>query len=118
MEDGTSVEGEVSNDRTVEIAADEASSKISELKERITDLEDENGTIIRENKEYKQKIEELKSSVRDLSAENVNLKMQVNKVLSENKASQVVVSRAAELETEVSRLQHDLAAATSDLKVI
>ncbi|KAL0328311.1 UNVERIFIED_CONTAM: hypothetical protein Scaly_2263700 [Sesamum calycinum] len=116
MEDGTSVEGEVSNDRTVEIAADEASSKISELKERITDLENENGTIIRENKEYKQKIEELKSSVRDLSAENVNLKKQVNKVQSENKASQVVVARAAQLETEVSRLQHDLAAATSDLK--
>ncbi|XP_020554495.1 uncharacterized protein LOC105177059 [Sesamum indicum] len=116
MEDGTTIEREVSNDHTVEIAADEASSKISQLKERITDLENENGTIIRENKEYKQKIEELKSSVRDLSAENVDLKKQVNKVQSENKASQVVVARAANLETEVSRLQHDLAAAMSDLK--
>ncbi|KAK4420942.1 hypothetical protein Salat_2044700 [Sesamum alatum] len=116
MEDGTTIDGEVSNDRTVEIAGNEASSKISELKERIIDLEKENGAIIREKKGYKQQIEELKSSIKDLSAENVDLKKQVNKVQSENKVSQDVVARAAELETEVSRLQHDLAAAMSDLK--
>lgn len=71
--------------------------------------------MIRENKEYKQQIEKLKASVKELSAENVDLKKKVDKVQSENKASGVVAARVVELETEVSREQHDLASTVSDL---
>ncbi|PIN05458.1 hypothetical protein CDL12_22001 [Handroanthus impetiginosus] len=116
MADETVINGEFADDRMVEIAGDEASSKISGLNQRISDLERENETIIRENKEYKQRIEELKASLKQLSSENVELKNQVEKAELESKALGAVAARAAELETEVSRLQHDLVSAMSDLQ--
>ncbi|CAI9754925.1 unnamed protein product [Fraxinus pennsylvanica] len=110
------INGEYSDDRTVEITGDEASSKISVLSQKIDGLEQENEKIISENKKYKERIEELKASVKDSDAKNVELKKQVESSESENKALGVVAARAAELEAEVARLQHDLVSAMSDLQ--
>ncbi|KAL8512496.1 hypothetical protein ACS0TY_018825 [Phlomoides rotata] len=113
MADETVINGEFPEDQTVEISGDENSSKISSLTQKISDLERENGKIIRENDDYKQQIEELKESIKELSNENDERKKQLDKAESENRTLGVV---AAELEGEVSRLQHDLVSATSDLQ--
>ncbi|KAK6134991.1 hypothetical protein DH2020_031275 [Rehmannia glutinosa] len=115
MADETVINGEFSDDQTVEITGDEASSKTSGLTQKITDLERENAKTIQENEGYKQQIEELKASIKELSTVIVECKRQVEKAESENKALGAVAARAAELEAEVSRLQHDLISATSDL---
>ncbi|KAK4398195.1 Peroxisomal and mitochondrial division factor 2 [Sesamum angolense] len=114
MADATVVNGEVSDDRTVDIAGDETSSKISGLHQMIADLERENGITIKENEGYKKQIQELEASVEELSTANEDLKKQVEKAESENK--RCGAARAAELEAEVSRLQHDLVSAMSDLQ--
>ncbi|CAI9787670.1 unnamed protein product [Fraxinus pennsylvanica] len=108
--------GEYSDNRTVEIAGDETSSKLSVLSQKIDGLERESEKIISENKKYKEKIEELTASVKDSDAENVELKKQVESAESENRTLGAVASRAAELEAEVARLQHDLVTAMSDLQ--
>lgn len=119
MADATVINGEVAGDRAVEITGDDgddASTKISGLNQKIADLEGENGKAILENEGYKKQIQELEASVTELTTANVDLKQQVEKGESENKALGAVVARAAELEVEVSRLQHDLVSALSDLQ--
>ncbi|KAK6142273.1 hypothetical protein DH2020_022621 [Rehmannia glutinosa] len=114
MADETVMYGESSDDRTVEIAGDEASPGITQ---KISDLEQENSTIIRKNKEYRQRIGELEASIETLRAENSDLKKQVSEARSESKSLGVVAARAEALETEVSRLENDLVSAMSDLQV-
>lgn len=116
MADEIVINGELSNDRTVEITGDEASSKISGLTQKITDLERENGQTIRENEGFKQEIEELRASIKKLSTENADWKNQLENAESEKKTLGAVAARAAELEAEVSRLQHDMVSAMSDLQ--
>ncbi|GFP87872.1 hypothetical protein PHJA_000930900 [Phtheirospermum japonicum] len=116
MADETVINGEFSDARTVDIAGDEASSKISGLTAKITDLEHENAKTILENEGYKQQIDELKASVKALTAETAELRKQVDEAESENKVLGSVAARAAELEADVSRLQHDLISTTSDLQ--
>lgn len=94
----------------------EMSDEIAELNQKIIDLEEENGTIVRENKEHKQRVDELKASVEKLSSENEDLRNQLLNAQSENKALGFKAARAAELEGEVSKLHHDLASAMSNLK--
>ncbi|KAL8506287.1 hypothetical protein ACS0TY_017238 [Phlomoides rotata] len=116
MADETEINGKFFDDLSVEVAGYESPPKIWSVNQRISDLEEENDSIIRENEEYKKRIEDLKASMKELSAENAGLKKQVDKLQTENTAAAVVVARAAELETEVSRLQHDLVSAMSDLQ--
>ncbi|CAA0816307.1 Peroxisomal and mitochondrial division factor 2 [Striga hermonthica] len=116
MADETVINGELSDDQTVEIAGDEASAKISGLTAKVADLERENAETIQENEGFKQQIEQLKSSVKELSTEIVELKKEVDRAESENRALSAVAARASELETDVSRLQHDLVSTVSDLQ--
>ncbi|KAL3652458.1 hypothetical protein CASFOL_002139 [Castilleja foliolosa] len=116
MADETVINGEFSDALTVDIAGDEDSSKITGLTAKITDLESENAKIILENEGYKQQIDELKASVKALTDETAQLKIQVGEAESENKVLGSVAARAAELEADLSRLQHDLISATSDLQ--
>ncbi|KAL3638298.1 hypothetical protein CASFOL_017669 [Castilleja foliolosa] len=116
MADETVIDGEFSDARMVDIAGDEALSKISELTAKITDIERENAKNILQNEGYKQQIDELKASLEALTAESAELKKQVDEAESENKVLGSVAARAAELEADVSRLQHDLISATSDLQ--
>ncbi|KAL2466671.1 Peroxisomal and mitochondrial division factor 2 [Abeliophyllum distichum] len=117
MADETMINGEYSDDRMVEITEDESSSsKISGLSQKLAGLEQENNKMTAENKKYKERIEELTASVKDSDAKNVELTKQVESAESESKALGAVAARAAELEAEVSQLQHDLVSAMSDLQ--
>ncbi|KZV52908.1 girdin-like [Dorcoceras hygrometricum] len=115
MTDETKINGELSGPREVEISGDD-SAKVSGLTVKASDLEQENDKVNRQNKEYKQQIEELEDSAKVLNDENDEFRKQVNKVEVENKALGSVFARAAELEGDVSRLQHDLVSAMSDLQ--
>ncbi|XP_073280958.1 peroxisomal and mitochondrial division factor 2-like [Primulina huaijiensis] len=115
MADETMINGELSGHREVEISGDN-SAKISGLTLKVSDLEQENDKINEQNKEYKQQIEELEDSVKVLSNENDEFEKHVHEVETENKALGAVVARAAELEADVSRLQHDLVSTMSDLQ--
>ncbi|XP_073155139.1 peroxisomal and mitochondrial division factor 2-like [Henckelia pumila] len=115
MADETTINGELSDHRELEISGDN-SAKISGLTLKVSDLEQENDKINQQNKEYKQQIEELEDSVKVLGNENDEFQKQVSKVDTENKALGAVVARAAELEADVSRLQHDLVSTMSDLQ--
>ncbi|XP_057763760.1 peroxisomal and mitochondrial division factor 2-like [Salvia miltiorrhiza] len=116
MADETMMNGEFSDAQSVEIAGDDDSAKISGLTEKISDLERENGKIIRQNEDYRQKIDELKASIQELSSENAESKKELEELQSENRMLGAVAARAAELEAEVSRLQHDLVSTMSDLQ--
>lgn len=107
MADETMINGEFSDAQSVEITGDDDSTKIAGLTQKISDLERENGKIIRQNEDYRQKIEELKASIEELSSENAEGKKEVEELQSENRTLGSEAARAAELETEVSRLQHE-----------
>ncbi|XP_073061034.1 peroxisomal and mitochondrial division factor 2-like [Primulina eburnea] len=115
MADKTTVSGGLSGHSEVEISGDN-SAEISGLSLKFSDLEQENDKIKQQKKEYKRQMEEFKDCVKVLSNDNDELKKQVNKVETENNALGAVVARAAELETDVSRLQHDLVSTMSDLQ--
>lgn len=116
MADETMINGEFSDAQSVEITGDDDSTKIAGLTQKISDLERENGKIIRQNEDYRQKIEELKASIEELSSENAERKKEVEELQSENRTLGSEAARAAELETEVSRLQHELVSVMSDLQ--
>ncbi|CAA0808668.1 Peroxisomal and mitochondrial division factor 2 [Striga hermonthica] len=116
MADESVINGEFSDDQNVEISGDEASAKISGLTVKVADLERENAKTVQENEGYKQQLEQLKASIKELNSEIVELKKEIDKAESESKALGAVAARAAELESEVSRLQHDLVSAMSDLQ--
>ncbi|XP_027170641.1 peroxisomal and mitochondrial division factor 2-like [Coffea eugenioides] len=117
-DDSNMVNGEFVDAQTVDIAGEEISgyeSKVAELSEMIEALEKEKQQVVYENKTVNDRIEKMKESMKHLSSENEELKGQVEKLGSESKALQSVAARAGELEGEVSRLQHDLISAMSDL---
>lgn len=116
MADEAMNNGEFSDAQSVEIGGDDVSPKISGLTEKISDLERENGKIIRQNEDYRQQIDELTASNKELSSENAERKKELEELQSENRTLGAVAARAAELEGEVSRLQHDLVSAMSDLQ--
>ncbi|KAL3508975.1 hypothetical protein ACH5RR_028376 [Cinchona calisaya] len=119
VDDSKTMNGEYSDDQTVNIVGDEASDyelKISELSDEVTALEKEKQQIVHENSNLNDRIEKMEESMKHLSDENESLKVQVAKLGSENKILQAVAARASELEGEVSRLQHDLISAMSDLE--
>ncbi|XP_047941694.1 peroxisomal and mitochondrial division factor 2-like [Salvia hispanica] len=116
MADETVVNGEFSDVKSVEITEGDDSSKILSLTQKISDLERENGKIIQQNEDYRQKIDELKASIEELSGEIAEGKKELEELRSENRALGAVAARAADLEGEVSRLQHDLVSAMSDLQ--
>ncbi|XP_075488570.1 peroxisomal and mitochondrial division factor 2-like [Primulina tabacum] len=115
MADETMINGEIYDDPELEITGDDA-SETSGLDQKVDGLKQQNDEIARKNREYKQSIEELKVSVKVLRDGNVELKNKVDEAESENKALGAVAARAAELEAEVARLQHDLVSTMSDLQ--
>ncbi|XP_050228399.1 peroxisomal and mitochondrial division factor 2-like [Mercurialis annua] len=86
-------------------------------------MADENGVVPVENEEdqtteatakLKQRIESLESENENLTAEIESLKLSKSESEQQAKYLEVVAKRASELETEVSRLQHDLVSAMSE----
>ncbi|EPS62247.1 hypothetical protein M569_12544 [Genlisea aurea] len=111
------VNGEFSEDRSVEITGDDddASLKISELTQKIIDLERENREVSEETERYRQQVGKLRDALEELNTDNGELRGKLLKAESDNRSLQAVAAHAAALETEVSRLHHDLASAESDL---
>lgn len=119
MADDAKMNGEFSEDRPVNVTGDEVSEyelKIAELADGMSSLEKEKNQVVLENKTLNDRIRKTKESFESLSAENKGLKGEVEKLGAENRGLQAVAARAAELEGETSRMQHDLITALSDLQ--
>lgn len=119
MADDAKMNGEFSEDRPVNVTGDEVSEyelKIAELSDGMSSLEKEKNQVVLENKTLNDRIRKTKESFESLSAENEGLKGEVEKLGAENRGLQAVAARAAELEGEMSRMQHDLITALSDLQ--
>ncbi|XP_038900368.1 peroxisomal and mitochondrial division factor 2 [Benincasa hispida] len=96
----------------------ENEAKVAELNQRIEVLEGEKKKLVDENGEIKDKIKRLSAEIEGLKREEGTLKerlkemeKQVERSEEGNKVLESVAARALELETEVSRLQHDLISA-------
>lgn len=130
MADDAKMNGEFSEDRQVNVTGDEVSEyelKIAELADGMSSLEKEKNQVVLENKTLNDRIRKMKESIESLSseneglieslrAENEGLKGEVKKLGAENRGIQAVAARAAELEGDMSRMQHDLITALSDLQ--
>ncbi|PSS17629.1 Peroxisomal and mitochondrial division factor like [Actinidia chinensis var. chinensis] len=106
-------------DRTVEIAGnedreevfvdfDESETKVSGLMRRIEALEQEKREWIHENEVVRERVEKMKQEIERLGSEKAARKREVERSEADKKALESIAARAAELETEVSRLQQDL----------
>lgn len=103
MSDLTIVNG-VSDDKNIQIednSGDGNDSKVAALMQKIAALEQEKSELVHENEIVKERVSKLKGEIEESDAENGKLK-------SESKVLDSIAGRAAQLETEVSRLQHDL----------
>ncbi|KAJ4830002.1 hypothetical protein Tsubulata_035514 [Turnera subulata] len=82
----------------------------TKLRQRIEALEQEKLSLVRENKEAGDQVAKLTAEIEFLRSEEeeMRLRLEIKRVMD------VVSARAAELETQVARLQHDLISAMSD----
>lgn len=118
MADENTANGDVFDD-AVEIEGEEdsdAALKTAPLTHKIAALEQENNQLFRENQVIKERMEKSKHSIEEIQNEKVELQKKAEKFESENRSLGSVAARAAELEGEQSRLQHDLITAMNDLE--
>lgn len=119
MADKTIVDGVTPDgiDRTVEIEdfdRDAHEIKASDLIRKIEELENENRELVSKNDEKKGTIQKLTDEIEALKTDRVELNREIERSESDKKALESIAARAVELETELSRLQHDFAEATHD----
>ncbi|KAH0722035.1 hypothetical protein KY289_005079 [Solanum tuberosum] len=107
FDDAVEIEGEEDSD---------AALKTAPLTHKIAALEQENNQLFRENQVIKEKMEKSKHSIEEIQNEKVELQKKAEKIELENKALGSVAGRAAELEGEQSRLQHDFITSMNDLE--
>ena len=95
--------------------------KIAELTRKVGVLEQEKADLIREYVEVKERIEkvtaeseEMKSAKDEMNKMLEEMMKEIEQSESDKKALESIAARAASLETEVSRLQHDLISAMSE----
>ncbi|KAF5732484.1 tropomyosin [Tripterygium wilfordii] len=96
-------------------------TKVSEMTRKIEALENEKLRLVRDNGEIKDQITNLTSEIEGLSTENEQLRNRLGELEGQvaeseqgKRALESIAARAVDLETEVSRLQHDLISAMSD----
>ncbi|GAB2287491.1 hypothetical protein Dimus_021867 [Dionaea muscipula] len=100
---------------------DESEKKISELKAEVEELRKGKLDLVNEKDEAKKKIVELEAEIERLRGEKAAMKDEIDGIKkaemerSEDgrRAVESIAKRALELETEVSRLQHDLITAAT-----
>ncbi|KAK9284375.1 hypothetical protein L1049_023546 [Liquidambar formosana] len=127
MADETIVNGvaSVGDDRTAENFYDfdreSDTSKVSDLIRKIEALEQEKLELVRKNEETREmikkstvEIEGLRSGEAKMKERLGEMEREIERSESDKKALEAVAARAMELETEVSRMQHDLISAMSD----
>lgn len=76
--------------------------------QKIQVLEQEKRELVHENDVVKERINKLKEEIKGLESDKAELKREVERSESDKRALESISARAYELETEVSRLQHDL----------
>ncbi|KAG6661647.1 peroxisomal and mitochondrial division factor 2-like [Carya illinoinensis] len=93
----------------------------SGLTKKIESLELEKLQLVRENAEVRERVEKLTAEVEELQNNNASMKEKLEGMEKEieqseeaKKALDAIAARAFELETEVSRLQHDLISTMSE----
>ncbi|KAL5716441.1 hypothetical protein ACHQM5_018130 [Ranunculus cassubicifolius] len=99
------------------------SSDQTEVKSKVW-FEDEKARLIRENEENEEKIKLLMDEIDALKTDRAEMKKRLNEQLQkeigqseqDKKALEAISSHAADLETEVSRLQHELADSEDAIK--
>ena len=100
---------------------DDYDARVSDLTTKIESLEREKVQLVHENAESKERIKKLTAEIEELRNDEAWRKEKLGEMEKEiersgesQKALNAVAARAAELETEVSRLQHDLISTMSD----
>lgn len=95
--------------------------KVLDLSRKIESLELEKLHLLHETSEAKERIKKLAAEIEELKIDEASMKRQLVEMEKEieqseeaKKVLEVISARAMELETEVSRLQHDLITAMSD----
>ncbi|KAJ7960681.1 peroxisomal and mitochondrial division factor 2-like [Quillaja saponaria] len=95
--------------------------KGSELNQKIEALERKKIELAKENSEMEDKVKKLMVEIQGLKHDEAEMKERLREMEEEversqdaKKASEVIAARAAELETELSRLQHDLISTRSE----
>ncbi|KAL0002227.1 hypothetical protein SO802_016008 [Lithocarpus litseifolius] len=96
-------------------------ARVSELNRKIESLEREKVQLVNENSESKERIKKLSFEIGELRNDNASKKeklgemeKEIERSGEELKALESVARRAVELETEVSRMQHDLISTMSE----
>jgi tropomyosin-2 len=98
-------------------------ARVLDLSKKIESLELEKQQLVRENAETKERIKKLTAEVEELKNDDAWKKEKLGEMEKEiersdegKKALEAIAARAVELETEVSRLQHDLISAMSEVE--
>ncbi|XP_059664923.1 peroxisomal and mitochondrial division factor 2 [Cornus florida] len=86
----------------------ENDAKNSDSTQRIAGLEQEKVQLGEENKAMRERVVKLSEEIKGLESEKEEMKREIDQSVADRRALESIAARAAELETEVSRLQHDL----------
>ncbi|KAL7000683.1 hypothetical protein U1Q18_001836 [Sarracenia purpurea var. burkii] len=95
---------------------DESDSKVSGLMQKIEAMEQEKRELIHENDVVKDRIQKLKQEIARLGSDNAELKREIERSEADKKTLESIAARAAELETELSRTQHDLITSMTEVE--
>ncbi|KAI4385075.1 hypothetical protein MLD38_003139 [Melastoma candidum] len=100
-------------------------SRVVELRGQVKSLELEKAELARGNEEAEQKNHELVNEIKRLKGEGdtmrakiEEMRMEIELVEEGRRAMDSIMKRAVDLETEVSRLQHDLVSAMHEVEVV
>lgn len=112
MADSTIINGESYDVRTVEVEDKGGNdSNVPALMQKIAALEQDKTELVHENEVINQRMKKLKGEIEASETEKEKLK-------SDTKALDSIAARAAELETEVCRLQHDLISSANEAEEV
>ncbi|KAE9456720.1 hypothetical protein C3L33_11376, partial [Rhododendron williamsianum] len=116
MADETAINGAAlrEDDGSVEVFVDfdetnaKAAPSGSTMAQKIEALEQEKRQLVHENDIVRERIDKLKEEIKGLESDKAELKREVEQSGADKRALESISARAYTLETEVSRLQHDL----------
>lgn len=120
MSDGVAIN--VVEDQKAEDSFDTGDkAKVNEMTQKLKSLELERADLVRGSDETKERIRELLDEIERLKSEEASMGEKLERMETEielaeegKRAMESIVKRAVELETEVSRLQHDLISTMSE----
>ncbi|XP_017629130.1 peroxisomal and mitochondrial division factor 2-like [Gossypium arboreum] len=112
MENSMTTNGEV---ETIEKFHDSDEAKISKLVNKIEGLESEKIKLTNENKEMMEQMEKLNHEMDHLQKRDEEMRLEMDEWDEDSSFLESIAARSANLETEVTRLQHDLRTSTREV---